>query len=116
VCSINLYKKLWPNLELFASSRSPVCLCINMHKTLFLIFMHSNLGSHECAPVERGLGWSWLPTLARGLRRKWLHQGEGGADSTAWTEGRAAGGAWWLQKNADMSPLQSMALMRRSGA
>ena len=37
--SINLHKKLWPNLKLFASSSSPVCLLINMHKKLFLFCM-----------------------------------------------------------------------------
>ena len=33
--SINLHKNLWPILDLFASSSSPVCLLINMHKKLW---------------------------------------------------------------------------------
>jgi hypothetical protein len=45
--SINLYKKLWPNLDLLASSSNLVCLLINMHKEMFLVFMHSNVSFYS---------------------------------------------------------------------
>jgi len=66
--SINLHKKLWPNLDLLASSSSLVCLLINMHKELFLVFMRSNLGSYNVRQDNSGQSFvaeqyieEWIP-------------------------------------------------------